>query len=213
MADEFPSAEVLATDISAVQPSWTPPNCSFQIDDAQLEWTFKENSFDFIHIRYLYGGIDDWQRLFRQAFAAVKPGGWFESTEIDLQTKSENPAVTADPTHIFHDWCQLFWEAGDRLGRTFKITLDGRQERYAREAGFVDVVHNQWKAPIGGWPADPKLKQVGLYNGLFIDQSLDGFAVFPIGEVLGWSFEEVMVLVSKMRSALKEPRALPYYTM
>ena len=40
MADDFPSAEILGTDISAVQPSWVPPNCKFEIDDAQLDWTF-----------------------------------------------------------------------------------------------------------------------------------------------------------------------------
>jgi len=48
MADAFPSAEVIGTDISPTQPSWVPPNLSFQIDDAQLDWTFKEEYFDFI---------------------------------------------------------------------------------------------------------------------------------------------------------------------
>ncbi|EEY19336.1 conserved hypothetical protein [Verticillium alfalfae VaMs.102] len=60
MADEFPSAKVLGTDISAVQPSWLPPNCKFEIDDAQLDWTFPVNHFSYIHARHLYGGIDDW---------------------------------------------------------------------------------------------------------------------------------------------------------
>ncbi|VTT58749.1 unnamed protein product, partial [Fusarium fujikuroi] len=136
MADEYPSAEVLGTDISAVQPAFVPLNCSFQIEDAQLDWTFKPDEFDFIHIRYLYGAIDDWKKLYRQAFA-----------------------------HL----------------------------------------------PVGGWPQDKKLKQIGLYNGAFIDHSIDAFAIFPIGEILGWSEEEVTILVSQMRKALKEPRALPCF--
>ncbi|KAH6989177.1 S-adenosyl-L-methionine-dependent methyltransferase [Ilyonectria sp. MPI-CAGE-AT-0026] len=213
MADEYPSAEVLGFDISAVQPSWVPPNCSFQIDDAQLDWTFKADEFDFIHMRYLYGGIDDWSKLYRQAFRHVKPGGWVENTEIDLETRSENPKVSGDEGHIFKKWRNLFWEAGEKINRTFKIARDNQMENKMREAGFVDIQHHQWKVPIGGWPRDPKLKQIGLYNGMFIDQSLDGFAVFPIGEILGWTFDEVTVLVSKMRLAIKDPKALPYYNV
>ncbi|KAH8892458.1 S-adenosyl-L-methionine-dependent methyltransferase [Thozetella sp. PMI_491] len=211
IADQFPEAEVIGTDISAVQPGWVPPNCTFQIDDAQLEWTFKGNYFDFVHIRELYGGIDDWQRLYRQAFAHLKPGGWLESLEIDIETRSENPTVAKDMSHVFKRWCELFWRAGNKTGRTFRIARDGRMEQYMRDAGFVDIVHKQWKVPIGGWPQDPKLKRIGLFNGLFIDQSLDGFAIYPVGEILGWSQEEVDTLVSNMRRALHDPKALPYY--
>ncbi|UZP39768.1 hypothetical protein NXS19_007584 [Fusarium pseudograminearum] len=37
MADEHPSDKVIGIDISAVQPAFVPPNCIFQIDDAQLD--------------------------------------------------------------------------------------------------------------------------------------------------------------------------------
>lgn len=211
MADEYPSAEVLGTDISAVQPAFAPLNCSFQIEDAQLDWTFKPDEFDFIHIRYLYGAIDDWKKLYRQAFAHVRPGGWVESLEIDIETHSENPRIEKDEGHIFKKWCKLFFECGRQTGRTWEIARDGRQEEYMREAGFTDLFSKSWKLPVGGWPQDKKLKQIGLYNGAFIDHSIDAFAIFPIGEILGWSEEEVTILVSQMRKALKEPRALPYF--
>ncbi|KAF5021971.1 hypothetical protein F66182_5980 [Fusarium sp. NRRL 66182] len=109
MAEEYPSAEVLGIDISAVQPTFVPPNCVFQIDDAQLDWTFKPDDFDFIHMRYLYGAIDDWGKLYRQAYKHVRPGGWVESLEIDIQTRSENPKVENDDDHIFKKWYQLFF--------------------------------------------------------------------------------------------------------
>ncbi|KAJ3527230.1 hypothetical protein NM208_g10802 [Fusarium decemcellulare] len=212
IADEFPSAEVIGTDISAVQPPWVPPNCQFQIDDAQLDWTFKPDYFDFVHMRHLYGAIDDWQKLFKQAYTHIRPGGWVESLEIDIETRSENPKVENDQSHIFKKWFQLFFECGRKTGRTWEIARDGRQEKYMREAGFTDIVYKSYKVPIGGWPQDKKMKQVGIYNGAFIEQSLDGFAIFPVGEVLGWSKEEVTVLVSQMRAALKAPKSLPFYT-
>ena len=213
VADEYPGAAVTGTDISAVQPSWIPPNCIFQIDDAQLDWTFKPDYFDFVHIRYLYGGIDDWAKLYRQAFTHTKPGGWFQNVEIDIETRSENPQIPEKDAELFKRWRDLFWNAGDKIGRSFKIARDGQMEKLAKESGFVDIEHKQWKVPIGGWAKDPKLKSIGFYNGLFIDQSLDGFAVFPIGEILGWTQEEVMVLVAQMRKAIHDPKTLPYYVV
>ncbi|KAH0612389.1 uncharacterized protein H6S33_010441 [Morchella sextelata] len=85
VAERYPSAEVIGTDLSPIRPSWhvyqfflareqrpnfsrVPPNVSFQIDDAESEWTFGESSFDFVHMRHLNGSIKDWQALLNQAF-------------------------------------------------------------------------------------------------------------------------------------------------
>ncbi|KAJ5019772.1 hypothetical protein K4K57_010439 [Colletotrichum sp. SAR 10_99] len=217
LADEFPAIEVIGTDISAVQPSWVPPNCIFQIDDAQLDWTFKRDHFDAIHARNLYGGIDNWQRFYDQAFTHLKPGGWFESMEFDILAGSENPEIENDPNHIFKKWAGLFWDAGDIIGRSFRqAQYKGPNEeimmvKCMKEAGFVDIVHKKWKVPIGGWAKDPFLKQVGHYAGLFMDQSLDGWALQPIGEILGWTYDEIMVLVAEMRIALRSSKSLPYF--
>ena len=96
MADEFPAAEVIGTDISPTQPSWVPPNLSFQIDDAQLEWTFEPDSFDFIHLRYIHGAISDWPRLYEQVYRCLKPGGWFQHIEPNIELRCDNPDVKFD---------------------------------------------------------------------------------------------------------------------
>lgn len=67
-ADEYPSTTVIGTDLSPIQPSWVPPNLKFEVDDAQLDWTYAEADFDFVHIRCLMGSIENWPRLFRQAY-------------------------------------------------------------------------------------------------------------------------------------------------
>lgn len=51
----FPSADVIGTDLSPIQPPWVPPNVHFQIDDCLLDWTWPEDHFDFVHMRALYG--------------------------------------------------------------------------------------------------------------------------------------------------------------
>ncbi|KAM9876055.1 UMTA [Verticillium dahliae] len=201
VADEHPSAEIIGTDITPTQPGWVPPNLKFQIEDAQLDWTFAPESFDFIHVRYLQGAIDDWPRLYKQIYKFLKPGGWFQHLEPDIELRSDNPAVTVNKDHIFQRWAQLFYDAGDKLGRTFRFSGNILDD-WAADAGFTDVVHRKFKIPYGSWPKDAKLKELGSYTGHYLDLSLDGFAVFPVGQLLGWSIEEVQVLVAQMRAAV-----------
>jgi hypothetical protein len=44
-----------------------PPNCSFLVDDVELDW-LRQESFDFIFLRCLSCSIRDWPRLLRQAY-------------------------------------------------------------------------------------------------------------------------------------------------
>ncbi|KAI8650135.1 hypothetical protein NCS56_01465400 [Fusarium sp. Ph1] len=206
MADKFPSAEVIGVDISPTQPSWTPPNVKFQIDDAQLDWTFEPASFDFIHVRYLHGAFDDWPKLYRQMFKFLKPGGWFQHIEPNIHLKCENPKSVAE-NETFKQWAGLFFDAGDKIGRTFRVT-DGIMEQSAREAGFEDIVHKIITIPLSGWPKEDRLKKEGQFVGLYMDLSLDGFALYPIGQILGWSREKVDDIVSKMRAIIRNPKHL-----
>jgi hypothetical protein len=72
-ADQYPSSVVVGTDLSAIQPSFVPPNLSFEIDDCEDVWLYKEDHFDYIHIRTLVGAIKDWPNLFQNIFKLVHP--------------------------------------------------------------------------------------------------------------------------------------------
>ena len=74
-----------------MQPRYVPPNVRFEIDNAEDEWMFGENTFDFIHIRTLLGSIKDWDRLYRQAYRALKP----VSTCLSCET-----AFYSSPCHL-----------------------------------------------------------------------------------------------------------------
>ncbi|KAK5016777.1 hypothetical protein LTR16_003075 [Cryomyces antarcticus] len=71
MADLYPSAEVIGTDISPVQPKWVPPNLQFEVDDLEEEWLYKPNSFDFIHVRFMFLAIKDYPAMLEQAYKYV----------------------------------------------------------------------------------------------------------------------------------------------
>lgn len=73
-----------------------PPNLRFVVEDAQLDWTFKPDSFDFIHVRYMHGSFSDWDKLFVEIFKALKPGGWVQHLEPDIEMYSDNPDVVIE---------------------------------------------------------------------------------------------------------------------
>jgi SAM-dependent methyltransferase len=65
--DDHPEAQVLGIDLSPIQPSFLPPNVSFQVDDLEEPWTFREK-FDFIYSRMMTASFADWPRFFEQCF-------------------------------------------------------------------------------------------------------------------------------------------------
>ena len=209
-ADQFPKAHVIGTDISPIQPSWVPPNCEFALDDAQLPWTWPADHFDYIHIRDLYGSIGDWSDLYSKAFRHLKPDGWFEDLELDIRAHSD---VVTDPEHIFHRWNRVFQEAGEKIGKTFKIGIGSRMHDLMDEAGFVDVTEKKFRIPMSGWPLDPKLKEIGQYVQLFVDGGLEGFGLYLLTQIMGWKYEECQVFIAKMRKALRDKSLNPYYEL
>ena len=54
-----------------------------------------------------------------------------------------------------------------------------------QEAGFVNVVEKVFKTPLGGWAADPKLREIGRWVLLEFDISLEGYAMASMTRILG----------------------------
>ncbi|KAJ0327634.1 hypothetical protein COL5a_005602, partial [Colletotrichum fioriniae] len=212
-ADEFPSAEVTGVDISPIQPSWVPPNCKFQIDDIEAEWTWPTEFFDYIHIRHLEGCVSDWPKLYSQAFEHLIPGGYVEVNELDLEDYSQALGDDLPQDHVYRRWAKIMFESMDKLGKTGKQTRDHGIANGMRNAGFVDIVEKSWPIPIGGWASDPKLKEVGAVNLQYIDQSLEGFGTFLLRQMMGWEDVEILVFMSEMRKALRDLKLQTYFTL
>lgn len=209
-ADEYPSAEVIGTDLSPIQPVWTPPNCKFELDDASLDWTFADNSFDFIHIRYLLGSIADWPKLYQQAYRCLKPGGWIEHTDSDVHIQADDDSLPAD--NPYPAWNQFFRDAGAKIGKSFNVTENEQQVKWAKDAGFdpSTITLKKHKIPFGSWAAEKKLKTIGLINQAATLEGVEGYGLLVGTHILGWKVEELQVFFAKMRSALKNPNYHAY---
>ena len=78
--DDHPESQVLGVDLSPIQPTFTPPNVSFQIDDVEAPWTYS-HKFDFIYSRMMMCSLDSYPNFFDQAFANLNPGGYLEMVD------------------------------------------------------------------------------------------------------------------------------------
>lgn len=207
--DQNPSAEVIGTDISPIQPSWVPPNVQFFIEDCNEQWTWPVDNFDFINVRALYGAVPDWIEFYKKAYKHVKPGGWIEHLEGDCRIQSDHVVIAKD--HIFNRWAELIYAAGDKMGKTFRITTGHQMKEGMEKAGFIDIVERKVKVPLHGWPKDPQLKNAGFLGNLALDESLEGFGLYLLTAVLSWSKEEATVLIAQMRQEIKKKSNCAWY--
>ncbi|KAH6999419.1 S-adenosyl-L-methionine-dependent methyltransferase [Ilyonectria destructans] len=208
-AEQYASAQVIGTDISPIQPSWLPPNLEFQIDDCTQEWTFAPNSLDYVHIRWLVGSIVDWPHLFKQAYRCLKPGGYLESNEALSRMDCDDGTI--HEKSAMHQWGKFFVEGGKKIGRSFTIVEDGVQKKAMEEAGFVGIEERDFKVPIGAWPKDQKLKEIGKYAQATLEQDIEGYVLFMANTVEGWTKEEIEVYISLLRRELRAGKMHPYY--
>lgn len=141
-ADSHPSAEVMGTDLSPIQPSWVPPNLQFLVDDAESPWLFSASRpFDFIHARDLGGAIADWPRLLRQAYGHLRPGGWVELQEFEVTLRSDDDSMRLAP--MLCEFLGRLHEASEAFHRPMNIA-EGHRQRLV-EAGFEDVRDEVYK--------------------------------------------------------------------
>ncbi|KAK4111631.1 S-adenosyl-L-methionine-dependent methyltransferase [Canariomyces notabilis] len=198
MGDEYPNAEILGNDLSAIQPPWVPPNVKFEIDDVECPWVYSR-PFDFIFCRYMAACIKDWPKLVGSVYDNLSPGGWAEFQDFDLQYYSEDGSLAPD-SHTAK-WIGTLLDAARKTGR--EPCPGPKLEEWVREAGFTKVTHQRFRLPIGAWPKDPHLKEVGTYNMAQVMSGLEAFSLRLFCGVAGWSKEEVLALLAMVRRELK----------
>ncbi|KAF5008198.1 hypothetical protein FDECE_5531 [Fusarium decemcellulare] len=211
-ADEHPNTAVIGTDLSPVQPSWVPPNLKFEIDDCVKSWTWDENEFDYVHMRYLFGAIKDWNVLFEQAFRALKPGAWVESCESEPTTFSDDGTVADDgKTALGGTWGKMFVEGGKTTGCSVAVISEDLQMKAIKDAGFADIQEAVYKVPFGTWPKDPKLAEIGQFAKLSLESDLVGYSQLMWHQILKWPAEEYELFLMQVRKDLKNKKLHPYF--
>ncbi|KAF5548915.1 methyltransferase [Fusarium mexicanum] len=172
-ADEHPHAEVYGIDIAPIQPGFVPPNCTFEIDDAEKEWTWTK-PFDYVFVRLMVGSIANWDKLIRQSYDNLKPGGWVEVIDPVFPARSEDG--TLKPNSPLHRWDELTAKGALALGRPFDEGVN--HENRLKQASFVNVTRKAFKWPTNTWPKDPKFKEIGIWTLANIERNLETISSF-----------------------------------
>ncbi|PWY88638.1 S-adenosyl-L-methionine-dependent methyltransferase [Aspergillus sclerotioniger CBS 115572] len=206
VATMYPRAQVTGTDMSAHQPSWVPPNLSFIIDDAELEWSYS-SQFDLIHMQGLNGAIRDWPRLFKQAYDHLAPGGYLEVKDTDFKATCDDNTIPT--TSSLRTWENECVRACTLLDQT--LTAPAHVRRWMEAAGFLDVEERLFRLPVNSWPKDPELKEIGRFQNFQYMQALSPYALGLLVEVLGWAREETEVLLAGVRENLRDRRLHGYH--
>ena len=197
MGAKYPDAEIVASDISTYSLDATPPNISFEVFDAEDQWTYTE-PFDLIHIRTLSGAFADWPALYEQAFQHLKPGGWLEI--VDYWMKPTSDAFDGD------SWFSMLNAAKIIAAETEGIPRGVAHLKPAlfREAGFTDIRTRVFDVPLGTWPDDPKDKTLGKLWLIAVLEGLEASNMRPLTRFKGWTAVQVRDVCEKVKHEFLE---------
>ena len=194
MADTYPSAQVVGTDLSPIQPRFVPSNCSFEVEDLDSQWPYPDDHFDFIHIRELFGCVSNWDDFFAQAFTHTKPGGYVEIIEHSVWPVSDDGTV--NDQSFFTQWGRTVVEVGESSGKSFTIWKESKS--LMERAGFIDIVETRYKWPMNEWPSPVfrtdgndggknwrTMRELGIWNQLRLYYGVEGFMLRLLTTVNG----------------------------
>ncbi|KAJ6028868.1 hypothetical protein N7540_004444 [Penicillium herquei] len=224
VADFYPDAMVRGVDLFPPPNAWVPPNCTLEVDDILLPWTFTEK-FDLVHLRILACAFspEETDQLMKQIYDNLEPGGWVEQMEIHPTIYCDDNSVPADnvlfdigPRYIFIIstidnpdkplTILRFDAAASQSGKPMDTMHTMRAS--IEKAGFVDVHERNVKWPIGPWPKNKTLKELGTINLAHWLSGMEGYTMFlmtKFGHPKPWSENEVHVYNSQMRKELLNP--------
>ncbi|KAK6223547.1 methyltransferase domain-containing protein [Colletotrichum tabaci] len=198
--------DILGNDLSPIQPEWVPSNVKFEIDDVESDW-INSYKYDFVFSRYMSGSLADWPTYVKRVYDNVAPGGWAEFQDWSFQLYSDDGSLEGTS---LNRWCDLFMEASRAFGRDAQV--GPKLERLVRDnTGLINIHHQPYRIPLGPWAKDPYLKDIGMCNLVQVLDGLEGFSMKLLCGGLGWTAEEVIVLLAGVRKDLKSESIHAWY--
>lgn len=144
LANQIPkSSEIHAIDVSdTCFPPNPPLNLHFSVASVTSmpsEWS---NKFDFVNQRFLGGALlgSEWPTALSEIYRVLKPGGTTQIFEVDM-------CLLTPETPINVKIRDATWKASSALGLRYDAARS--LPDWVRAAGFVDVVDETKRLPLG----------------------------------------------------------------
>lgn len=211
VADKYPNVTVYGVDLHPPPQTWVPGNCMLEVDDVTKPWTWREK-FDLVHIRWMYGSLTDeqWKHVYSEAYKCLKPGGYIEQNEININFMSDDASIP--PDSAMAQWGPMFLECARKMGQ--RLDLTETMERDIAAAGFEIKGRQAKKYPNGSWPKHPLMKEIGRVEMQAMKLGLEGYAMFLLthfGSPEPWTPEQVQELCKAMRRDLDDRKIHSYH--
>jgi SAM-dependent methyltransferase len=206
MADRYPSALVTGVDIAPVQPNWAPPNCVFELDDVEDDWAFKRESFDFIYAREFIMAIRDWDRLIRQSYEHLKPGGWLELSASVPDIRTDDDSIPKDSA--YPQARRILFEMATKMGTPLEAPRSWKDQ--VERIGFVEVKEVVYKLPMGPWPKDKRLKEIGAVERMMLLEGIEAYMLRGYTQVLGGDPKTLAIILAQAKRDLSDPKIHTY---
>lgn len=94
------------------------------------------------------------------------------------------------------------------VGRGFEIVQ--HMAPMIEAAGFVDVERQVKKVPLGTWPSDPKMKEIGAFFLLTADNAFEAMAMALGTRELGMNADDVRAIVDGAKKDAKNKKIHAY---
>ncbi|KAJ3127383.1 hypothetical protein HK100_009781, partial [Physocladia obscura] len=175
------------------------PSASFTAGNVITGLPFEDNTFDYVHQRYLILGLPKHQFAvaIRELMRVTKPGGWIELVETDAVAYRGGPTADVLVGAIKKAMAprKLDFLAGTNLVNHVKLALQTTKYTVAKLQKRTVSMPQNWGGPIGDMAA---------VDGRQLYLSMEDF----LHKILGVEREEYRELVEKM---LEESKAFKTY--
>ena len=113
----------------------------------------------------------------------VKPGGWVEWHEKYPLFLSDDDSLKEDSA--IAKWGNTFFKAAESFGTP--ATSPRHLKRWMIDAGFIDVEEHILKLPVGIWPKNKRLKNIGMFEMVNMDEGLESLSLMLFTRALKWT--------------------------
>nr|BBH93665.1 hypothetical protein KTA_18640 [Thermogemmatispora argillosa] len=188
LARQFPHAEVIGLDLEQVKASTPPPNYRFIQGDVLKGLPFDNNSFDFVHQRFLVLAIPQpaWPGVVQELVRVTSPGGWVELVEAGTARQDFLPSGPAT---------QEFYSFSAQLAALRGLDVEGlvmrSLGRYLEEAGLINVHYQPFDVPLGEWGG-----RIGSLMALDLREAWKSVSA-PVAARFGRSEQAILQLIEQ----------------
>ncbi|KAG7404355.1 Secondary metabolism regulator laeA [Fusarium oxysporum f. sp. rapae] len=201
LSEKYPHMHVQGLDFNMIQPKMIPrtmaPPKPFDLEGS---WATVDLDWDFMHVRTLFGSIQNWPDLYKKMIIHLKPGwGCMEQVEIDWIPQCDDDSLPTDSA--LSEWASKLLDAMDQYGRPIRVNPEKTRRQLAL-AGFVNISETVIRACYNPWPEDATEKEAARWFNVGLSSGLTALSCAAMVRMLGMSKEEVEGLCDRVNKEI-----------